>query len=106
MENLKRLRENADLSQQGLANEICSTQQKIHGYENDLYEPDIATLKQLANYFDTSVDYLIGNTDIQRKVEKLDKYELNAEEAEIIRKYRSLSKKARNSLHLILDSLI
>lgn len=61
MENLKRLRENADLSQQGLANEIGLTQQKIHSYENDLYEHDIATLKQLANYFDTSVDYLIGN---------------------------------------------
>lgn len=106
MENLKKLREKAGLSQQKLANQLELTQQSIHSYENGVYEPDIATLKRFAAYFNTSVDYLIGNTDIRRKIEKVDKYELNAEEADIIRKYRSLSKKNRKSLQLILDSLI
>lgn len=106
MENLKRLREKAGLSQQRLANQLGLTQQSIHSYENDAYEPDIATLKQLAAYFNTSVDYLIGNTEISHKIEKVDKYELNAEEADIIRKYRSLSKEKRKSLQLILDSLM
>jgi transcriptional regulator with XRE-family HTH domain len=106
MENLKKLRENAGLSQQGLANEIGSTQQKIYSYENDNYEPDIATLKQLANYFETSVDYLIGNTDIRHKIEKVEKNELNIEETDIIEKYRCLSKQKRKSLRLIIDSLL
>lgn len=106
MENLKKLRAKAGLSQQKLANHLGLTQQSIHSYENGAYEPDIATLVQLAAYFETSVDYLIGNTDIRRKIEKADKYELNAEESEIIRKFRSLSKKNRKSMQLILDSLI
>ncbi len=106
MENLKKLRTKTGLSQQKLANQLGLTQQSIHSYESGAYEPDIATLKQLAAYFDTSVDYIIGNTEIRRKIEKADKYELNTEEAEIIRKYRSLSKKHRKSLQLILDSLI
>ncbi|HVI42983.1 MAG TPA: helix-turn-helix transcriptional regulator [Anaerovoracaceae bacterium] len=106
MENLKKLRLKADLSQEKLANQLGLTQQSIHSYENGIYEPDIATLKQLAACFDTSVDYLIGNTEIRRKIEKSDKYELNAEEAEVIRKYRSLTKKNRKSLQLILDSLL
>ncbi len=106
MENLRKLRENAGLSQQKLANQLGLTQQSIHSYESGIYEPDIATLKQLAAYFDTSVDYLIGNTDIRRKIEKVDRHELNPDEAEIIKKYRSLSKKSRKSLQLILDSLL
>ncbi len=107
MENLKKLREKAGISQQALANEIGSTtQQQITCYENDNYEPDIAMLKKLANYFNTSVDYLIGNTDIQHKIERVEKYELNDEEINIIEKYRSLSKKNRKSLQLILDSLM
>lgn len=77
MENLKKLREKAGLSQQRLANQLELTQQSIHSYENNVYEPDIATLKLLADYFNTSIDYLIGNTEIQHKIEKVDEYELN-----------------------------
>jgi transcriptional regulator with XRE-family HTH domain len=106
MENLKNLRENAGLSQEKLANQLGVAQQSIHSYERGIYEPDIATLKQLAAFFNTSVDYLIGNTDIPYRIVKTDKYDLNDEEAEILRKYRSLTAKNRNSLRLILDSLI
>ena len=35
----------------------------IYYYENQITEPDITTLINLADYFNTSVDYLIGNTD-------------------------------------------
>lgn len=106
MDNLKKLRTKAGLSQQKLATQLGLTQQSIHSYEHGVYEPDIATMIQLAAFFDTSVDYLIGNTEIKRKIEKSDKFELNEDEAEVIRKYRTLTKKHRNSLHLILDSLM
>lgn len=106
MENLKKLRENAGLSQEKLANQFGVTQQSIHSYERGIYEPDISTLKKLAAYFDTSVDYLIGNTQIPNKIVKTDKYDLTDEEAEIIIKYRSLTAKNRKSLQLILDSLM
>ncbi len=106
MENLKKLRTKAGVSQQKLAYQLGLTQQSIHSYEHGVYEPDIATLMLLAAYFDTSVDYLIGNTQIRRKIENAHKFDLNEDESELIRKYRSLSKKYKKSLQLILDSLL
>ena len=106
LDNLKKLRESVGLSQQALANKLGSTQQKIYSYENGIYEPDITTLKQFAEFFNTSVDYLIGNTDISNKIEKVEKFQLNEEEADILTKYRSLSARGRKSFGLILASLI
>ena len=60
MKNLKTLREQRGLSQQKLADKLCLSQQSIYKYENGLAEPDFATLKQFANFFHTTVDYLIG----------------------------------------------
>ena len=63
MKNLKTLRLSKNLSQQQLALRLDLSQQTIYKYENQITEPDIATLIKLADYFNTSVDYLIGNTD-------------------------------------------
>ena len=64
VKNLKTLREDRQLSQQKLGEQIGVTQQAIYKYENDLAEPDIRTLILLSRFFETSVDYLIGNSDI------------------------------------------
>lgn len=39
------------------------TQQRISAYEKGKREPDIESLKQIANYFNCSIDYLLGKTD-------------------------------------------
>ena len=63
VKNLKTIRNNMGISQQTLATAIGTTQQSINMYENHKVEPDIATLISLADYFDVTVDYLIGRTD-------------------------------------------
>lgn len=60
LKNLRTLREERGLSQQKLADKFCLSQQSIYKYENGLAEPDFATLKQFASFFNTSIDYLIG----------------------------------------------
>jgi transcriptional regulator with XRE-family HTH domain len=90
MENLKLLREEKQISQQKLAEKIGTNQQNIHRYEHGYYEPDISTLKLLANFFNTSVDYLIGNTNIRNKIEYVEKFELNDSEATLMKMYRAL----------------
>ncbi|TPG86958.1 XRE family transcriptional regulator [Brevibacillus laterosporus] len=35
----------------------------LSGYENGVSEPDIETLKTLANLYEVSVDWIVGNTD-------------------------------------------
>lgn len=62
---LKYLREKAGLSQDDLAKMISCAQQTIGSYEIGRTQPDFETLYKLATIFNTSVDYLIGYTDIK-----------------------------------------
>ncbi len=67
MKRLKESREENGISQQKLADEFHISQQSIWKYENGLSEPDIKTLMQFADFFDVSVDYLIGVSDIKMR---------------------------------------
>ena len=89
--NLKNLRINAGMSQKQLADVINVSQQSINKYENHDVEPNIETLIAIAKLFDTSVDYLIGITDVKRKIENVQQYDLNGNEKEIVDLYRSLN---------------
>ena len=106
MDNLKSLREEKGISQQKLADQIGTNQQNIHRYENKYYEPDIKTLKLLANFFETSVDYLIGNTDIKNKIEYVETFELSNNEALLMEKYRKLNARAKSGVINIIDILL
>lgn len=57
---LKELRESKGLTQKEVAKVIGYTQLSYARYENGKREPDISTLCKLANYFNVTVDYLIG----------------------------------------------
>lgn len=57
---LKEKRKAAKLTQTDIANKIGITQAGYAFYENGRNEPDIETLRKLADLFETSVDFLIG----------------------------------------------
>ena len=103
---MRQLREANMMSQQKLADQFGLAQSQIHAYENDAYEPDINTLKRFADFFETSVDYIIGNTEIPRRIEHVEKYDLNADEACLIDKYRDLSVAARKSIMMMADTFL
>lgn len=102
VKNLKKLRVSKGLSQNKLAEFIGISQQSVNKYENHNIEPDIDTLCALADYFSTSVDYLIGHSDIDHKIEKIMPFDLNDDEAKLVKAYRKLSKSEKESLHLII----
>lgn len=62
VKNLRELRRKCGMTQKELGNVVGLTQQTINKYENGNAEPNIRTLIALADYFETSVDYLIGRT--------------------------------------------
>lgn len=62
-ENLRSLREEAGLTQQDLADGLQTTQRKVSYWESGKVEPDLENLWRLADFFDTSVDDLIGRCD-------------------------------------------
>ena len=60
-ERLKYLRKHAELTQTDVADKLGLLQNSYSRYERGERLPDFETLQKLANFFDVSVDYLIGN---------------------------------------------
>lgn len=63
MLNLKKLREQKKISQLKLANDIGVSRSTIAMWETERSQPDNDNLKLLSNYFNVSIDYLLGGND-------------------------------------------
>ena len=59
-ENLKMLMKEQDLKQQALAEEIGISQSAISSWLSGKKEPSIESLWKLADFFDVSIDELVG----------------------------------------------
>ncbi len=108
MNNLKLLRESRGLSQQKLAEKFNLSQQSIYKYENQLAEPDLTTLMQFAEFFHTSVDYLIGYTSDDKPYSNPSLMEkaLPPNEAHHLVMYRNLSNDTQRHLDSILENIV
>ncbi|MTI84412.1 MAG: helix-turn-helix domain-containing protein [Firmicutes bacterium] len=65
---LVKLRKEKCLSQYELAKLLNLTRGQIANYEQGKRQPDYETLYKLANFFDASVDYLLGYTDFRKPI--------------------------------------
>lgn len=96
---LKQERTKKGLSQMAFAKLFGVSQQTIGSWETNRTSPDLESLSKLANFFNVSIDYLLGLTDIP---ETIDTYiakqsnkhpvenQYNADEQELIQLYREL----------------
>lgn len=62
---IQNLRKELDLLQKDLAEKLNLSQQTISLYEAGKREPDYETLNKIAEFFNVSVDFLMGNSDIR-----------------------------------------
>lgn len=84
---LKDLRDKKGISQYELAKDIGTTQKQIYSWENDVQSPKAEALIKIAEYFDVSVDYLLGLvSDPQRTLIESD---LSNDEQLLIRHLRA-----------------
>ena len=60
---LRELRIEAKLSQRQVAEKINMRQQSYAQYENDVSEPNLETLAEIAQFFGVTTDYLVGLAD-------------------------------------------
>ena len=60
---LRDLREDLDKSQKEIAELLDCTQQTYSRYENQQVQMPYGLLFRLADYYGTSIDYLLGRTD-------------------------------------------
>lgn len=102
LHNLKLLREQNGVTQQKLACAVGVSQQSINKYENHNIEPDISTLVAIADFFHTSVDYLIGHVYETDETQAF--FKLTGDELKLINGYRFLTPKEKESIQLILDN--
>jgi transcriptional regulator with XRE-family HTH domain len=84
---LRQLRKDKGLTQEELSKVSGVSLPTISRYEGD--EPKLTIMKQLANYFDVSIDYLSGDSDIKDR---------NFSSAELLRIFKLLSEADRKML--------
>ena len=58
---LKKIRQAAGKTQAEVAKSVNITQFTYSNYENGKTQPDFKTLKNLADYFNVSIDFILGN---------------------------------------------
>ena len=61
-EMLSELRQDKKITQEQLGNAIFVTAGTVSNYENNVHLPDVEKLVLLADYFDVTVDYLLGRS--------------------------------------------
>jgi transcriptional regulator with XRE-family HTH domain len=64
---LRELRNERKLTQQELADKLDVSRMTINFYESNRRTPDINFAIKAANFFNVSVDYLVGNSNIKSK---------------------------------------
>lgn len=71
--NLKRLREKKGAYLKEVAPVLGVSVGTVSNYEHGVHSPDPETLLQLADYYDVSVDYLVGHTNYPYPISILDR---------------------------------
>lgn len=105
-ERLKEIREANDYSRKDLAAAVNVTAAAISNYENGNREPDIKTLIRISDYLNVSVDYLIGQTDVNIRPKDIKKpYYKETSTGHLLNKLISLSTSYRRLLIEMLDCI-
>ena len=104
LDNLKKLREDKHITQTKLSTDLEVTQELISRYEVGSAFPQPNMLIKLADYFNCSVDYLLGITDVKTPVKYFSK-NANTKDADILSKYNSLSSEDKKCFDRFLSFL-
>lgn len=70
IQRLKEIREDKDLYQKNIAELINVSQQQYNKYELGINSIPIEKLNILANFYNTSIDYLVGRTNERKPYPK------------------------------------
>lgn len=91
------LRRNRKLTQSELASRTFISRSRLALYETDRREPDLQTLKQLANFYDVTTDYLLENERMVRSEDAAGKA------FEFYAKLQAIPRKKRKAIAILLD---
>ncbi|MEE0858724.1 MAG: helix-turn-helix transcriptional regulator [Acutalibacteraceae bacterium] len=90
MNRIALLRKEKGMSQIALSMELNISQKMVSAYENGKSEPGITTLIHMADIFQTSVDYIIGYTNVKQPLDRIAQHRLTEDECTLLDDFRAL----------------
>lgn len=69
-DRLRELRREKGITLDELAEILQTTKATLSRYENSLREPKAEFVQRVANFFDVSTDYMMGQSDVRESVKK------------------------------------
>jgi len=103
MKRLKELRIGRRLNQDGLAMKLNLSQSTVSAYEVGERTPDLETLIAIANFFNVSIDFLVGLSDVKVNINH---GKLKPDEIEHLSKYKKCSSINREKIKAYMDGLL
>lgn len=105
-ETLKALRLERGILQKELAQALHLSISTLSNYETGVHQPDLTTLCRLADFYQVSVDYLLGRTECRQDISILNQplsgcFTLT----DFLKLIRQLMPKERQALVLLLERL-
>lgn len=101
---IRELREEKGMQQKELAIDLCVSQPTVSDWESGRKVPSARSTQKLADYFNVSIDYLLGRDE--KKPAPTDGYRLNEREKELIRLFRELNQEGQELLVDTADTMV
>lgn len=106
MKRIKELRLSKGLSQAELAKILGYNQTAIGKYERGELEPSIETMEKLCDFFECSIDYLVGREDDFGNVTVVKASDLSEDEKLVFEAFARLNDKQKKAVKLFISGLL
>ena len=103
MNRIKQLRTEKGMRQTELAKILKIGQATMSNWETGRSEPDYDALIEMSEIFGTSIDYILGNSDI-KKAPSYEDAGLSAEEVELLKLFRSAPEALQDAALRVLEA--
>ncbi len=100
-QRLKSLRDEKAVTQEELSNYLGVGRPTIAGYETKGKQPSFEILKKIANFFNVSIDYLLGRTDMRQLIKEQKKSDSTSDE--ISKEIYNLSPESQAELKKLIE---
>lgn len=106
-DNLKKLREERGLTKRELCVKTGISERAYLTYEFGEREPKISVVQKLADFYNVSIDYLLGRPDAKEPADPIDKLmTVDEMEKDLLREWLSLDEASRKSFLDVLRKIV
>lgn len=105
MNNIKQLRTKKNILQTKLALDLNLTQEAISSYETERVTPSADILIKLADYFNTSIDYILCRTNYDLPISDIKPNNMTDSQFKLLTKINKLSNIDQEKVEAYIDGL-